>query len=307
MTRRASILFAASTLWGYQSFIEVPEREYTPKIVVDGAFGPDSTWSVRLALSGALDSDGTVSDWPEITDATVRILGENQPYEQLDHVGGGMYRANAERYPEVGIPYILEVVSPASGSIVAASSVPQLSSSLLSASADPARPFGNCYAEIKVDETNDAGYYVLWLEQATELDDNSGEARSYENVQFQSTTGGMHASPRSVVDLSNLETVDVFFAGAWFARHLLDDGALTIDIDCFSNASRQKPYVFRAILWALSDELFEYEETAEQLEEYLNSSAPFVQRPPIVKSNVEGGLGIFGGYNSHVYEFRHTE
>ncbi len=103
---------------------------YTPTLVVDGDFNPDSIWSVKISKSLPIGGSVTPSEL-FIQDATVTIQGEAGQRETLVHTGNGVFRSQLGVRPAIGEMYRLDVVSPDFESIYATSRAPRLKSTFL--------------------------------------------------------------------------------------------------------------------------------------------------------------------------------
>ncbi len=250
----------------------------------------------------------TPSVWPSVTQAMVTISGSALARYMLDHVQDGWYQVEGDEFPVAGEAYVLSVTDTGWGDLMASSSVPLVKSSLLSYAVSPRdRQLGlrrSCEAAVRITDSPSAEYYLIRIQQATSQDG----ASPYTWTSFESSAAALRTSPEAVLDWAQLQLADdQFHWGAWFADDLFEGGTYDVDMDCRSYMEDDQPLIFRVLVTALSPELFEYEQTVAKQESYLGASLFFVQRPPSVKSNVEGGLGIFAGYHTVIHEFRYAE
>ena len=297
----AGLLFA-----GCESIIEVNQASpYDSKVVVRGIFGPDSVWSIHLGLSQKLNAAGPPVIWPDVWGATVTVSNSAQTRYRLYDAGEGWYRVRGDDFPVAGETYDLFVTLPVVGELTASSSVPEVESTLVSHFIRPNSRFGgDCEALVQITDTPSADYYLIRVQREGS---NDGVFAS-EWIDFSSTAAALRRSPNEVVGWTQQDLHYRFYSfGAWFSDDLFEDDTYEVDIDCALPLDRDRPYIIRVVVMALSRELFEYEQTASKLQEYLDSALGFVQRPPDVKSNIVGGLGIFGGYGVAVHEFRYIE
>lgn len=300
----AGLLFA-----GCESIIEVDQASpYDSKVVVRGIFGPDSVWSIHLGLSQKLNAAGPPVIWPDVWGATVTVSNSAQTRYRLYDAGEGWYRVRGDDFPVAGETYDLFVTLPVVGELTASSSVPEVESTLVShfVRPDTSRWYGDerCEALVQITDTPSADYYLIRVQR----DGSTDGVYPKEWVTFSSTAAALRQSPNEVIGWSRRDMHSSYYAfGAWFSDDLFEDSTYEVDIDCEGSPDRGRPYIFRVVVMALSRELFEYEQTASKLQDYLDSGLSFVQRPPDVKSNIVGGLGIFGGYGVAVHEFRYIE
>ena len=297
----AGLLFA-----GCESIIEVNQASpYDSKVVVRGIFGPDSVWSIHLGLSQKLNAAGPPVIWPDVWGATVTVSNSAQTRYRLYDAGEGWYRVRGDDSPVAGETYDLFVTLPAVGELTASSSVPEVESTLVSHFIRPNSRFGgDCEALVQITDTPSADYYLIRVQR----DGSNDGVFASEWIDFSSTAAALRRSPNEVVGWTQQDLHYRFYSfGAWFSDDLFEDATYEVDIDCALPLDRDRPYIIRVVVMALSRELFEYEQTASKLQDYLDSGLGFVQRPPDVKSNIVGGLGIFGGYGVAVHEFRYIE
>lgn len=297
----AGLLFA-----GCESIIEVNQASpYDSKVVVRGIFGPDSVWSIHLGLSQKLNAAGPPVIWPDVWGATVTVSNSAQTRYRLYDAGEGWYRVRGDDFPVAGETYDLFVTLPAVGELTASSSVPEVESTLVSHFIRPNSRFGgDCEALVQITDTPSADYYLIRVQR----DGSNDGVFASEWIDFSSTAAALRRSPNEVVGWTQQDLHYRFYSfGAWFSDDLFEDATYEVDIDCALPLDRDRPYIIRVVVMALSRELFEYEQTVSKLQDYLDSGLGFVQRPPDVKSNIVGGLGIFGGYGVAVHEFRYIE
>lgn len=300
------VLLAGLLVASCESIIEVEQSSpYESKVVVDGVFGPDSLWSIHLSLSQKLTTDSIPLFWPVITDASVLISSAAQEDIRLYSVGEGWYRVPGNQRPVAGETYNLAVSNAGHGNLTASSTIPVLKSSLISSFAQPPNDdnfIGDCEAVIQITDTPSADYYLIRLRQAGSADGSLPERW----ISFRSRAAALRTGPDALISWTTRELEAYHYhGGGWLADDLFDDSTYDVDLDCYDDEDR--PYEFKVVVMALSRELFEYEQSVAKLESYLGSAELFVQRPPDVKSNVVGGLGIFGGYDVAVHEFGYIE
>ena len=300
------VFLAGLFLAGCESIIEVEQPSpYESRVVVDGVFGPDSLWSIHLSLSQKLTTDSIPLFWPVITDASVSISNAAQEQIRLYHISEGSYRVLRGQTPVAGETYDLVVSSPSHGNLTASSTIPIVKSSLISSLAQPPGVDGfggECEAVVQITDTPSADYYLIRIQQAGRDDDLLPK----QWLSFRSKAAALRTGPDALISWATRELEAYHYhGGGWLADDLFEDSTYDVDMACYEDDHR--PYDFKVVVMALSRELFEYEQTVAKLESYLGSAELFVQRPPNVKSNVVGGLGIFGGYDVAVHEFGYIE
>ena len=285
---------------------------YQPKIVVNSEFTPDGDWTVVLHRSAAI---GNAVDWQSqyITDATVKITDSEGFTQVLRHSWRGIYQNPLGRRPMALENYVLEVTAPSLPAVSATSGVPALSAELGS------------IEEIRAPEVNEDGEYEVQLR----LDDNAGShkygivvdrlwlscwedrkpvsiadggATAYGGGRFDSSFPSLRDFASLVEDPSEpYFPEDEFYGVAWFSDDLFEQESIDLKLTLKSPHEPELAPHFRVTVMSYSPELWEYEVSLSR--DYQFEVNFFSDRPASVYSNIENGLGVFGGLNRVSFMF----
>lgn len=274
--------------------ITINGTESARQIVINSIISTDSTWNVNLSYSQSIFDDKEI-EFIEYASAKVTNLMTGQTFF-LKNTGNGDFRRALQ--PSEGHAYELEINTLDGKTATAQTYVPSVlkvdvvKNDLLDSE-------GNQSIEIDIeieDNPNEENFYV-W-----ELVENKRESITTEpgestNNKVQALDG---PESNSTVDLKSLNSPlfisDNNFNGKTYsAKITVGDDVLNSVVGEPSSDGPEYPR-FKLRIMAVSKDLFEYLRTYEiykQTEIKITSIA----QPVEVYSNIENGLGIFGGYN----------
>ncbi len=281
---------------------------YSPKVVVNSVFTPDSIWTVYLQQSTPYTD---TINWEDhyILNADVSITDGRGMTEPLHHVEDGIYKSFQGLRPIPDTEYTLIVDAPSFVPVQAKSSAPGLTVNL------------DSIEELQEPDRNNLGLYEATLS----LEDQAGSHRysieilqvwpecaamrrlddlpPLENAQtglkpgkLESSFPGMHPSPLEVEDASEEPSSTeggistVYFSDELFEQEVAKIN-LTLEVEYYAGLA---PF-FMIVVKNWSRDLWDYTisymlSTGFDFEYFLASP-----RPVPVVTNVENGLGYFAG------------
>lgn len=285
---------------------------YEPRLAVDSKFTPDSLWSVRLSQSAPYSSDLVPPEAYLVTEAAVVVAGEDGFREELVHVGEGDFHSALGSRPAPEVRYTLTADAPGLPPVRASSIVPAVDAALIDieeivapADYDPGAyvirlnlhdaPGPHRYS-VKIDMLD----WVCYDERGfLSTSENTNSATWYRNlVLFTSDLPSMRDYVFQVADASEPFVPEQFYGEAYFSDDLFDGETLEIALEATSENPTVLPPHFRILLRSWSDALWRHEESVERY--YLDEEL-FSERPVSVYSNVEDGLGVFGGWSQAAF------
>lgn len=303
------------------SDIPIPESE--GKLVLNALFNPDSTWKVHVALAANTASEENYL-LPYVEDARVEIVDETGNVITLPYAENGNYRRN--EFPEVGTVYKLRVYVPGFDSLQAVSSIPLYPDEMeanwnLEQKVPQNDRWGGVFDAFPLsltfkDPVQQDNFYLLGMaykdsclckipfnEDSIYIDpfDDLLKVQSIENSNLpdaiyqddwrvlltDQTFGG--SSKR--VDLMISDTTYLFYQSLGIPLDNRNNDSLPPSrISTISQRLFIRAY---ADTWSLSRDLFSYMHT--YFLQGKNTADPFASFNN-VSGNIEGGLGVFAGY-----------
>ncbi len=287
--------------------LEIPGG-YEPRLVVDSRFTPDSVWSVGLQQSVPYADNVSWEDQP-VTEAVVVVEGEDGFREELVHAGEGDFRSMVGSRPVSEVRYTLTVDAPGLASVRASSIIPSVDAALIDfeEAAAPTDEENGVYVirlnlhdapgphrySVRVDQLrpvfcyNDEGHLTLG--------EVPGSDTEYNGAIFTSDSPPLRDYIFQVEDASEpFVASEPFYGEAYFSDDLFEGETLEIAIEAtIENPSALTPH-FRILVRSWSDALWRH---GESVERYDLDSGFFADRPVALYSNVENGLGVFGGWS----------
>ena len=285
--------------------IDLPEREL--HIVINGMINRDSLISVQVSKSKGILDNSAISYLPG---AVVKLYGNDEFIENLKYTENGIFISKIQPYDE--IRYTIDAEYPDLVSVAASTQIPAhpfiVSIDTFTEISIPDNDYGmgeiDTHYKIKIrDDDNSKNFYFLALSHVIAdegFDDDPYVGEEYEfftdydsdDIIFQSGNEGF-----SFYNIDGRVFSDEYFNGTEY----------TIDIsveDYYDEYTGMniysKDYIY---LFSISKEFYLYVISYNM--NNMSIDNPFAQ-PVQVYSNVENGLGIFGGYNivvdSVVYE-----
>ncbi len=272
--------------FGCEQVVEFELNESTPSITLSSTFNPDSLFSVTLFESlPVLSTDS----FPTISDANVVVTehDSDMQFDPLIPLGNGFYRSDF--FPEPGRSYSIEVRKEGFETLFAMDRVP-VDTAIVSNIEIAFQQNGGVLINFDLVDNSGPNFYELYL--VTEY--------NYEGSQEKVSTIEFVQSDDLIFD--QFEEAEQFL---FFNDDLFGGQSYPVSLRSFFSFPRsQDPDVFvppgievKATLHVrtLSENLFRFKESVK-LQQDLEDD-PFSETVPI-KSNVDGGLGIFGGFRS---------
>ena len=313
IARLVAMLWIATAI-GCTETIEVDFPEEPPQLVVYSLFHPDSVWEVSVSSTKDLNSPNT--PYSVINEATVEIYqgaqrvdeltfqGYLTPGKVIDNVRGvsydtvfwrreNQYRSERGLKPEPGVMYTVYVSAPGYPSVEATSSVPDSPSATLEAFSTK----GN---------TDD--FYDRTLEITSVIRDAPGQndfylaGASYPILELQARPDGTYDTTYRR-QFASLETVDVQSTRLQEFKLFSDQSFYGITYPITFSLLLDEQFVvtnpdsLTLYVGSVSEPFYRYYEALEAQGEY---GVDFINLtdPPKAYSNVDGGLGVFAGYNT---------
>lgn len=317
-----SLILASCDEDSFSTVVEVDLSEYSNQMVVIATFQPDmpdmpyipgfdgNQFYVRLVKSNdILKNDNS---FETISDASVVITEDENIQIPLTHTGSGYYLAPTDiGRPKEGTNYRIEVNSPEFGRATANSHVPKKASfknAYISNEnyIDPSG--GNEKVEITIeleDEASIENYYYLTV-NSIYSNPEFGIEDSWV-ICFSSSDPVFDADEYGGDFIEIEETADIYYCnGLTTFRDLLFEGE-TKTFKIYLNHYEIFDYSYnpdtgeeiktrrdiRLVLGSMSRNIYNYKRSARS--QSWNQDNPFAE-PIQVYSNIEGGVGIFGGF-----------
>lgn len=293
--------------------IEVDFPEEPQQLVVYSLFHPDSVWQVSVSSTKDLNSPNT--PYPVINEATVEIYQGDQLVDQLvfqgylapgrviDNIRGvaydtvfwrreDQYRSERGIKPEAGVTYTLYVSASGYPPVEATGSIPDSPSAILGAFSMKRNTdvYGQALEITSVirDEPRQNDFYLA--------------GASYPSMEWHGRPdGGYDTVYRQ--QFASLETVDIQSTRLQNFRLFSDQSfygiayPITFRLEIDESFTQVNPDSLTLYVGSVSEPFYRYYEALEAQGTY---GVGFVNLtdPPKAYSNVEGGLGVFAGYNT---------
>jgi len=304
MSQKVSVLCLFMVCMGCETVVDIDPPSYDTELVVSSLFSPDSLWAIELHRSLSIGvRQNPLEQYVE--GSIVTLWSGDEMIDSLFYRGHGRYRS-VSRFPSAGIPYTLRVELPGMPEIEATSSVPLspvITYSSLELLGEKIKfPYGH------------EGVYKIQLRFTDPPGSNFYRIAVYRYTRFQGQD--YHNTPNAPDSVYRRVELDAADPG-WLFTYT--DAAGTdlvmgdLDDTCSVNMVTDRLFDGEEYSWegrlllveewgrdnvllllsTLSEDYFEYQRTVQEQ----SFSGPFIE-PIKVHSNVEGGLGIFAGYNN---------
>ena len=286
-----------------ETVISIDPPDYEAEITATSLFTPDSVWTARISRTIPVEQAGSV-DSPFLDNATVSVWEGDQLIDRLVHsdLSAGIYQSQSGRTPEPNKLYRLEVEVPGYGRAEAKSTLPaapQITDVSLELQSERSH-FRAWYSlRFRLKDSPDAAYYSFgayiiyesdpvdggdfedtWIVPLSMAQEDPAWKCSYERalnpVQIDSDGGATEWCDTGIM-------TDRQFSG------MERDFETTIVTDL--DATGESSIIFYVI--SMSEDYFEFQRSLEN-SDYQD---PFSE-PLQIFTNVEGGRGVFAGYNS---------
>lgn len=277
------LLILSIPFLGCEKEIFLDDNDINPQVVVNSIFNTDSTWSILLSESRPLLSN---EDLPNITNGKIRLLDPNGVLlGEFNNNLDGSYTLNSPT-PSENMSYQIEVDVPNFDLVTAKSNAPKHVNVV---SIDTSSNF-SAYTfdfDIKIqDEKNAKNYYSVsvytmsyWIDFETN-----------DTIYYQST-GFTTSEPYVVNGYSDITTNERYGDEFFFSDELFDGGV--IKFGAKANLSfDENGAIYVVAVKSFSEEAYKY---LVSLAKYREADGDFFAEPVQVISNIENGLGVFGG------------
>lgn len=278
--------------------IDVPIEERM--LVVNGLNNPDSTWRVRVSLSRHI-LDDVPFKIPDQASVSIIDAASGELVEQLTKSPEDwFYEGNTK--PVAGKEYSLRVITSKYGTAESTSVLPlPVSITKIEIDSIPRQPAGGGGPinwedtfPVKIHFNDPAGVANYYMVSAT--------ARSYylQGPSPQQLDTVWYDYPISVnANDPSLQTDYNFNGPIYFDDRLFDGDARVVTVGLQSyNFYYNNTAQVKIIFSSLSESYYNYATTSNL--QHATSGDPFAQ-PVLVYSNIQNGLGIFGGYSQSVW------
>lgn len=306
-------IFASCEKDYFSTTVEVDLSEHSDNLVVLAPFSPDlgdKGWYQRFYLvlvksNDILDESGS---YERIENATVDLFEEGAYQFTFEHWNNGLYITSTATGIEAGKEYELEIHTEEYGKVMAKSYVPNRVNVLKAYISDSS--YYDLEQDLEMieisleieDEPNVENFYFLnaySVLRTDTLDQFYGQITTSKDPVFDSKNGDQNWL--EIEDLFNtfndrtLTFKDVLFANQVKTLKIyLDKRAFKISlIHPITNEFLEVDAKFALSVGAMSRDLYLYKHSA--IEQYVISSNPFAEAVRVY-SNIEGGIGIFGGF-----------
>lgn len=283
-------------------------EEYTPQIVINGVFTPDSLWYVRISRSIALEENSVAKDL-FLENAVVTITNELGSSERLEHTGEGRYRTTSNQFPEIGENYFIKATHPELGTAEATSHAPPLNSAFVSIESlnTETTIVPSFRIRFRIQDLPGKSYYRVTLFQFSGTCKFQRQADSpknkpiYEVLQYKSSDPALFYGSDELDEPIGYTSTGLDYFDAVLSDRLFENSEREIDIAFTSNhISVEQPY-FMLVVSGMSEEWILFDRTVLVQDMYHFTPDPIFTNPVEIFSNVKGGLGIFAGYTNHAY------
>ncbi len=287
--------------------LEIPGG-YESRLVVDSRFTPDSVWSVGLQQSVPY-ADSVSWEDQLVTEAVVVVEGEDGFREELTHAGEGDFRSMTGSRPISEVRYTLSVDAPDLASVRASSIVPSVDAALVDFEevASPTDVEEGVYViRLNLHDAPGAHRYSVSVNQLRPvcyrdegylaLSEVPGSGTEYDGAIFTSDSPPLRHDIFQVEDASELFLAsEPFYLEAYFADDFFEGGTLEVALEAIAQHYTALAPYFRILVRSWSDALWRHEESVVRYD--VSSYGLFSDRPVALHSNVENGLGVFGGWS----------
>ncbi len=284
--------------------IDVELTDFESRLVVNSMFTPDSIFTINVSKTGNLADP---SDNVEFIDYAKVLLYSDSSGESriLTSIGDGNYIAST-LYPEVNVLYSVEVEVAGFKTVTAHGKIPN---PVVISSVDTAMIFESRGEALQVDfdiestnESDDTEYYIWDIFDANTVKGNNpnpfAQDAWIENAWLNTT----FSDTDFISDSDQLQS-KIYYQNDK-GGDVIQGSVLSFEQDIFNSSadsSDQDSVRLMLRLLTVSPELYEYSKSIELYN--INRNIGSNQSTPLeIYSNVENGLGIFGGYNQTLKE-----
>lgn len=322
--KRKSLFFALSTILLFASCIKelnLPIAEVPPKVVVNSLFSPDSILQVHVGLSNSKPMNNTqiVEEPNYLEDAVVLLYKDDIFLEQLTHSEKGWYVST--HLPEEEAKYKIEVTVDGFDMVWAESRVPRYPDMTQPAECRLVGPMVIAGEQFIVQDTYlffkdelGADFYGFYFGGLGFITDYYSTGVNFDRITDQSllSDADIDFVSKSTLFISSINFTDRLFEGQNKTLHL-PNLSYGLEIPAGYDVG------FGLLFGSVSKEFFDYfkalyrhlhnSNTANHIDDPSNPSQTidpitllFMGAPVQAYTNINGGLGVFAGYNYKVVE-----
>ena len=266
-----------------------PEQNISPQLVVNSSFSADSLWTAHISESAPVNGSNQPKD---VSNAEVVLLDETgTALANFKHNAGGNYTIS-DLKPEAGRTYRIEANAPNHSPVTAQSYQPQdFSFTIIDTVHSVFLDMPVVFIDLEIrDNPAENNYYLIEVQKTVSVTETQDTFRFI---------------PYHYVFDQNTENDEIDTETAGFDRVYLPDQGfngqsyttrLAVEKDEGDEEEELPEGV--EVLWtvrvnSVSEDLYKYLKT---LERYNLSNGELFAEPVEIYSNINGGLGIFGGF-----------
>ncbi len=280
-----SLVLLLPILWvliACERVIELDYPPHTPKLVVNGLINPDSALAIELSASQNAFSN---QEHELVENATVKVFKNGIHFLNLEHTGKGIYRSDIK--PEAGHRYELQATAPGYPAIKATTYIP-VPAALHEVHPTVGPPSSS-------GSTREPTTNVSFV-----LSDPAAEENFY-LMRFFTVDSSRFFKVAFLRDISLNESIPVapeFWMGSssFYSDRLFNGQALRF----MFNLGNRPDRVTYITVGHISKDYYHYMRTVGKQSQGDNTNIQPVQ----VSNNIEGGIGLFAGYNSFTLELK---
>jgi hypothetical protein len=300
------LIFFISFLTSCIKEMEFREKDFQPKLVVNGLLCPDSLVSINICQTVSILTSQQVF----VQNAQVKLFKNGEPVDMLNHKGNGLYRSDWF-IPETGDIIRVEVQAPGFLKVFATDTIPERVEIIegIYKSGVTHDQYGDPHHDYEIIFRDPAGRNFYELFFITQYFPN--EHLDYYSILFQMDP--VVADPVLKADSEIDFPVSTFV----FTDHLLNGQTYRM-VNKFNSSATgfafSKPLAPEenkkyAILRSASYAYYQYRKTwvrhyhSQQMGRLFEDTIDFlwVREPTSVYSNIIGGYGIFASYNQSYF------
>ncbi|MBT8191150.1 MAG: DUF4249 domain-containing protein [Bacteroidia bacterium] len=289
------ILFLFS-LFACEETINIESTDSQKQIVINSIISPDSSWNVNLSYSKSIFDN---SDFQYINQATVKItsLNTGQAFF-LKNIGDGHYGRSLN--PTEGHSYEMEVTTAEDEVATARTYLPSvIQVDVIKKDALDEEGNETIEIDIEIEDNPEEENFYVWeiVENIYEenIEDPEGESYVAATLPLELELENQEENLKSLNSL--LFISDSEFDGTVYTTKLtLGNEIITKNGHENTNQNPSINPRFNLKVMAVSKDLFEYLRTYE-LYKQTDIKVTSLTQPVDIYSNIENGLGIFGGFS----------
>lgn len=288
---------------GCETVVDVPPPDHEPRLVAQSFFSADGGWTVQVTRTVPYASAASPA---YVDDATVEVWDGDRRIATPQRADSGTYVARGGRATQ-GLTYTLRVEAPGYPPIEGRSTLPPPPA--VTAFRDTLVPPADALSRRRItqvaltlaDPPDVRNRYGLLVVQARWSEDQMTGQRTPlppSLFTFESNDPALGES-----DFDFLNTGTTRYREAFFTDGLFDGSTYTLDFDLQYDLPRDEAEVvirraFAVVLLSVTDDFYQYRKTAS--EQSVANENPFAE-PLRVHSNMTGGLGVFAGFQYHIF------